>query len=166
MARLFVAVWPPNHTLDHLAGLPRADDSAVRWTTRDQWHVTLRFVGDEDPDRLSESLSKVEATATTATVGPRVRLLGDKAVVVPVAGLDELAVSVRRSTDHLGGLPDPRPFVGHITLARLRRGGSCGLTGATVDDTFEVSEVALVASETHPDGARYTDLARFPLERQ
>ena len=43
--RLFVAVWPPDDVIDVLADLPRPEVAGVRWTTRGQWHVTLRFLG-------------------------------------------------------------------------------------------------------------------------
>ncbi len=165
MARLFVAAWPPHELLEDLERLERADEPGLRWTTRDQWHVTLRFLGPADPDRVMDVLSELTARYTEAMVGPRVSRLGRHVAVVPVAGLDELAASVRRATEHLGEPPDPRPFAGHITLARLPRSGRCGLVGARVEGHFAVKEIVLVGSETHPDGARYTDLARFPLER-
>ncbi|MDH3724282.1 MAG: RNA 2',3'-cyclic phosphodiesterase, partial [Thermoleophilia bacterium] len=58
---------------------------------------------------------------------------------------------------------DPRPFTGHITLARMRRRGACRLIGHRVSRSFDVAEIVLVDSEQHPDGSRYTELARFPL---
>ncbi len=164
MARLFVAAWPPASVIDRLAALSRPDEPGVRWTTPEQWHVTLRFLGGADPDAVEAALAGMHAVAADATLGPRVERLGRGVVMAPVAGLDALASSVRTVTAPLGEPPDPRPFLGHITLARLSNRGSCELTGARVDASFAVTEVALVFSETHPDGARYTDLARFSLE--
>ncbi|MER3453020.1 MAG: RNA 2',3'-cyclic phosphodiesterase, partial [Acidimicrobiia bacterium] len=43
--RLFVAVWPPEEVLDVVAKLPRPGVVGLRWTSREQWHVTLRFFG-------------------------------------------------------------------------------------------------------------------------
>lgn len=164
MARLFVAVWPSASVIGHLAELPRREEPGVRWTTPEQWHVTLRFLGDTDPAAAEDALAGIHTGCAEASVGPRVGRLGRGVLMVPVAGLDALATSVRAATSHVGDPPDPRPFLGHLTLARLRNRGSCGLTGARVAASFAVTEVALVSSETHPDGARYTDLARFPLE--
>ena len=45
MRRLFVAVWPPASLTDQLRGLARPQQTGLRWTTEDQWHVTLRFFG-------------------------------------------------------------------------------------------------------------------------
>ena len=46
MARLFVAVWPPDDVVAELAALPRPDQPGLRWTTPDQWHEKMlrRFV--------------------------------------------------------------------------------------------------------------------------
>ena len=54
MPRMFIAAWPPSAVLDALDALPRRDVAGVRWTTREQWHVTLRYLGDVDPDRAAE----------------------------------------------------------------------------------------------------------------
>ena len=61
-ARLFVAVWPPPEVLDVLAALPRTERPGVRWTTRDQWHVTLRFLGMADPAEAVEAVRRIEAS--------------------------------------------------------------------------------------------------------
>ena len=46
--RLFVAAWPPADVVEALRGLDRPVVTGMRWTTADQWHVTLRFLGDVD----------------------------------------------------------------------------------------------------------------------
>jgi 2'-5' RNA ligase len=163
VARLFVAAWPPPEVLDQLAELPRPDEPGVRWTTRDQWHVTLRFLGRADPDEAAAALGGVRAPEATATMGPRIGRLGRAVVVVPVAGLDEVAEAVRGATAEIGEPVDPRPFLGHVTLARVKNRGTCRLTGTAVSAEFPVTEVALVASELHADGARYTTLTTHPL---
>ncbi len=43
--RLFVAVWPPPEVVAVLASLDRPVVDGVRWTTQEQWHVTIRFLG-------------------------------------------------------------------------------------------------------------------------
>lgn len=164
MARLFVAVWPPERILDELAVLERPIERGVRWTTRDQWHVTLRFLGEADPAPVAEALARMSVPAVTAAVGPRVERLGASVIVAPVDGLDDLAAAVRTATADLGEPPDPRGFSGHLTLARLRRGATCGLVGTPIAGEFDVTRIALVASDTRPDGARYVDLAHVRLE--
>jgi 2'-5' RNA ligase len=160
---LFVAVWPPADVLDALADVPRPDEPGVRYTTRDQWHLTLRFLGACDPADAAAALQGLvwPERPVVAQCGPAVSRLGrSSVVVVPVRGLDALARAVREVTAEVGEREE-RPFSGHLTIARLKHRGACRVAGAPFAATFAVGEVALVASELHPDGSRYTTLATF-----
>ena len=64
--RLFVAVIPPASVLDLLETIPREPHPDVRYTTRDQWHITLRFLGDADIDELTGALDRVVAPTVEA----------------------------------------------------------------------------------------------------
>ena len=57
--RLFVAVWPTPAVVEELGALPRPAAPGLRWTTADQWHVTLRFLGDADPGEAADAVSAV-----------------------------------------------------------------------------------------------------------
>ena len=59
MSRLFVAVWPPDEVLEELRALPRKDERGVRFVHPDSWHITLRFLGDADPDQAEAYWLKV-----------------------------------------------------------------------------------------------------------
>lgn len=178
-ARLFVAVRPPEDVLARLRRVPRPESPEVRWTPEDQWHVTLRFLGQARPGPVADALAGVAAPARAARLGPAVERLGRGVLMVPVAGLDDLATEVVHRTAELGDPPDDRPFRGHLTLGRLRaRGGGRGrgraggggrprpprgVVGAEVAATWWVGELELVRSDRGPDGARHTVVARFPL---
>jgi 2'-5' RNA ligase len=162
--RLFVAAFPPRAVAADLARLPRTPAAGVRWIPPDQWHVTLRFLGDAEPGAVAEALAQAVLPGATAVLGPRVVRLGLDVVVVPVAGLDALSDAVVVATAGHGGPPDPRPFVGHLTLARLRRGATSELIGTVVGGSFDVEEVCLVDSRTGPEGAVYEVLGRCPLD--
>jgi 2'-5' RNA ligase len=165
MSRLFVAVWPPADVLERLAALPRPDEPGVRWVDPAGWHVTLRFLGDADAGECAAALSGIEAPASApmARLGPAVSRLGRSVLCVPCAGLDRLAEVVVEATASLGRPPDPRPFAGHLTLARLGARGSCGLAGHRFEASFPVADITLVASEPRPGGSRYEILDRIPL---
>jgi len=159
--RLFIAVWPPPAAVEQLRALPRPELPNVRWTRPDQWHATLRFLGrvkGEERDRLDAIWgSTTLSAAPVAVMGPATSAFGGRVLHVPVAGLDELASVVTSATDGVGQPPEPRAFLGHITLARgsdLR-----SLTGAPVRATWTVEEITLVASEA----GRYEVLRRRPL---
>jgi RNA 2',3'-cyclic 3'-phosphodiesterase len=110
-------------------------------------------------DRLGAVGSGVLASA-----GPATALLGPSLLVLPIAGLDHLAARVVDLTATLGEPPPLRPFSGHVTLARAKRGVRVGhLAGASLSATWPVCEVTLVASDLHPEGARYSTVAHFPL---
>jgi 2'-5' RNA ligase len=162
-ARLFVAVWPPADVLDQVAALARADRHGVRWTTRDQWHVTLRFVGSADVEATVVALDSVRAPACEAVMSRPAGRLGRNVLVLPVDGLDDVAASVIRSTAAIGQPPDARAFHGHLTLARLRAVPACALVSGQVEARWPVRSVTLVESHLHPDGARYETVHEVAL---
>jgi len=158
--RLFVAVWPPDEVLDLIEALPRPQVEGLRWTTRDQWHVTLRFFGAVEMEDASLALRAVSATATSGVLGPETGRFGKRVLHVPVAGLDLVATAVVRATKKVGKPPEPRPFKGHLTLARARdrrRGVDLRpLIGTPVSAEWPVTEVCLVESHLSSKGANYS----------
>ena len=167
MARLFVAVWPPDGVLERVADLARPEVAGLRWTGREHWHVTLRFLGEvADVAAVSEALTAAKASPAEATLGPAVARFGNRVLHVPVSGLDEVASSVVGATAELGKPPEDRPFAGHITLARVAKGARVDLrsfTGEPVEGRWRVEEVCLVQSRLARSGARYEVLERFSV---
>ena len=159
MPRLFVAVWPPDDVLELVAALPRPEVEGLRWTSRDQWHVTLRFFGSVELEDAAGALRSVAAPATTASLGPETGRFGKRVLHLPVDGLEAVAKAVVRATKKVGKPPEPRPFKGHVTLARARdrrRGVDLRpLVGTPVGASWPVTEVCLVESRLHPKGANY-----------
>jgi 2'-5' RNA ligase len=162
---LFVAVVPPDEVLDRLGARPRPEVEGLRWTTRDQWHVTLRFLGQvDDVDEVTSVLRSAAFAPREARFGPVARF-GRRVLHVPVAGLDDLGAAVVARTAALGEPPDDRPFRGHITLARARsrRGVDLRkLTGEPIVASWPVAEIVLVESHLHPEGARYENVVKVP----
>jgi 2'-5' RNA ligase len=176
--RLFVAVRPPDEVLDEITRLPRPARSGLRFTTRAQWHVTLRFLGEiDDPEDVVDALDALDAldahgghdpagpgglAACEAVVGPQVEALSRQVVALPVAGLDGLAAAVVAATATLGRPPDDRPFRSHLTLARASRGSArrlaADLVGRPLSARFGVSNVRVVRSHLDHEGARYEDI--------
>ena len=164
--RLFVAVWPSEEILDAIAALPRPDVPGLRWTTRDQWHVTLRFLGRvEEVDGAVAAVRSIDAPACEVTVGPTIGRFGRRILHVPTEGLGPIAVATVSATAHVGGPPDPRPFKGHLTLARSRRGDTDlrALAGVAITGRWWADEVTLVQSHLGGGGARYEVIERVPL---
>jgi RNA 2',3'-cyclic 3'-phosphodiesterase len=169
VSRLFVAVWPPPALVARIREMDRPDQAGVRWMTEDQWHVTIRFLGDvpdSQLDTLSEGLARAAAATPTAraSAGPRPKMLGTHVWVLPVAGLEEIAGSVVSATASVLPVTDARRYNGHITLARRRRGGSLkNLPSTDLAADWDVGDITLVRSDLHPQGARYSVIGRWPL---
>jgi RNA 2',3'-cyclic 3'-phosphodiesterase len=163
--RLFVGVWPPPEVAAAVAALTRPPLPSLRWTTPDQWHVTLRFLGEvpgEEVGPLAEALREAAPAwpAVEARLGPATVRLDRSLLVAPVTGLGDLAAAVAAATRAVGPRPT-RAFTGHLTLARGRgrHPVRADLAGEEVAAVWTVGEVALVRSRLHPDGARYDDVA-------
>lgn len=163
MARLFVAVWPPQDAIEALTALRRKDQRGVRFVRPENWHVTLRFLGDTQAEEVIDALDEAPLSPARARLGPGVDALGDRALIVPVKGLDELAATIARHTLQIGK-PPRRRFVGHLTIARMKRHAQMpAALGAFVSAEFDVAEIALVRSRLDPQGARYETLRTWPL---
>lgn len=160
MERLFVAAVPDGPTGEMLRGIPHPDERGVRWVPSEHWHVTLRFLGTCSVDDVMTRLDGAALPRCHVRLGPAVEWLGPQ-LVVPVAGVDELAAAVHEATDGIGEPPRPR-FRGHLTIARTRRNANSTVLGHPVAGSFAVTEVALVRSELTAAGARYTTLATYP----
>jgi len=182
VGRAFVAVVPPADVLDAIEARVaplRRDDAWLRWSGREQWHVTLRFLGRvDDVGALVEALRT--AVASVGTVDG-VQLSGGGAV--PDAGrASVLWVGVGSGGDALAGLAgivesavvgagfaaERRAFHPHLTVARaagprdLRRLVEA-IGDEPVGSPWPVADVAVMASDTRPDGAVYTEIARIGL---
>ena len=168
--RLFVAIWPPAPVVELLAGIERPPTPGLRWTTEDQWHVTLRFLGEvTGDDRGKKTFDGLQSIGrnrpATARAGPAVVPLGPTVLCLPVAGLDELAADVGRATADIGAPVGKRPFRGHLTIARLKEGARVPPSAwAALSASWNVDEVTLVASQLRPTGAHYEVIGRIPLE--
>jgi RNA 2',3'-cyclic 3'-phosphodiesterase len=165
--RLFIAVVPPDEVLDAVAALPRPETEGLRWTSRDQWHVTLRFLGQVDGVAdVTAALAGAALGRCEARLGPEIARFGRRVLQIPATGLDDLAAAVVAATGDIGRPPEDRPFAAHLTLARARarRGVDLrALTGAGFDAAWWAEEVCLVESRLHPHGARYDVVERFRL---
>jgi RNA 2',3'-cyclic 3'-phosphodiesterase len=163
VSRLFLAVDPPADLRAALLDVvPLTPAPGVRWVPPEQWHVTVRFLGEVDEDAALGALATLSAPPCTAEVGPRVSRLGRSVVCLPVRGLDALATAVAGATAAVGAPPEHR-FRGHLTLARLRDRAACGVTGTSFGACFGVDRVVAYRSTLGPDGARHDAIGEVRL---
>ncbi len=151
MRRLFVAVRPPPPVAGELAALVTELEvevgPAVRWSPPGGYHVTLRYIGETPVEPVLAALDEVLPTdETTIELGPGLIELGS-AIVAPAAGADGMAAVVRDAVDGFGPPQVERPFLGHLTIGRWRRGQGTGeLIGRPVGGRFTTGTVELLAS--------------------
>jgi RNA 2',3'-cyclic 3'-phosphodiesterase len=172
---MFVAVWPDDLTAQRLSALQLSSGPGVKAVRPERWHVTLRFLGDVDDALLPKLVDALEHAATRVpcpvhcTIGPATAWFsGARVLQIPVAGLDEVAESVRNATVSIVAGPGQAQFVGHLTVARVRGRRPASSTWADVAGIaftaeFAVRHLLLVASELSPEGPRYSTLAQFAL---
>jgi 2'-5' RNA ligase len=127
MSRLFVALSIPDDVAQSLARLQTGVPGA-RWQTREQLHLTLRFIGEAD-GRLAGSVH--DALSTIAAPGFELALhgvgeFGGKRPAALWAGVrpNEPLMHLQRKIEtalQRVGFPADRPrYLPHVTLARLR----------------------------------------------
>ena len=178
--RLLVALEPPPVVRAELAAAVRSLPHA-KTVPAESIHLTLRFIGDCDPER-TEAL----ATALAAVrVEPFVLPVGGLGVF-PSRGLARVLwagvgrahtrlYQLRKRVDEaLLGVDltlDVHHFQPHFTLARLESGPDSRALARLLEsrDTFEappfrVEDFHLLASEQHPgESTRYRRVRTFPL---
>jgi 2'-5' RNA ligase len=182
LGRGFVAVVPPDDVLDAIdarVAPVRAAHDGLRWSRREQWHLTLRFLGPvPDVDALvaavRDELASVPRVGAVGLGGAGAFPNPRRASVVWLGvrdGVDALApvaVAVESASVTAGFAPGPRPFRAHLTVARLPRARDAGLVVEALGDgpigrPWPVDEVVVISSDTRPTGAVYEEVARVPL---
>ena len=127
MPRLFTGLEIPSHLAQELA-MMRGGLSRARWIDTENYHITLRFIGDIDMPTaraVAETLEAIRRAPFTVTLEGLDFFGGDKpraivAKVQPSPSLIELQAEQERIMRRIGIPPEPRKFTPHVTLARLR----------------------------------------------
>jgi 2'-5' RNA ligase len=127
MIRLFVALSFPDEVRRSLAALC-AGVPGARWANPEQFHLTLRFIGEVD-GRIAHAISEELSSITMPDFELNlfgVGTFGDKrkantlwAGVRPNPALNRLQEKVDNAVLRVGLPPDRRKFAPHVTLARL-----------------------------------------------
>jgi 2'-5' RNA ligase len=183
--RLFVAVNLPSKDRDriHRAARPLRDRSMpVRWVVPENYHLTLKFLGEVRPERVERIeaiLARVAAGCPcfTADLGgygafpsvrrPRVLWLG----IEPTPALRCLKQDVEWGLAELGFERETRAFHPHLTLGRVERekeaGAFRGLDALVAELSFSgsvaVRSVELMRSQTGKGGSQYSVVSSHPL---
>jgi RNA 2',3'-cyclic 3'-phosphodiesterase len=179
VARAFVAVRPPDGALDAAEALVDSELSSIagaRWTTREQRHLTLQFLGNHaDIDAVGAALGALALRSGTVALGGvgvfpsarRARVLW-VGVATGSSFLAQLSAAVGALLAPLGHEPEERQYHPHLTLARFKasldlRDVIAAHADRAVGAPFPVDEVVLYESSVRNTGARYTARAVVTL---
>jgi len=150
----------------------------ARWQTRDQLHLTLRFIGEVDNQTaimLDEALAGIHAPAFEIQLHA-VGQFGGKQIHSLWAGvrkngaLDHLQRKVDSAIRRIGEPQDQHKFTPHVTLARLRHPEpGKALEWLThhalfTSAEFTVGAFQLYSSKLTSDGSIYRVEQDYPLE--
>jgi 2'-5' RNA ligase len=181
--RLFVATGLSQAVRDAIAaGIESfpVPDPPWRWVAPDNWHITLKFIGEAtDTKAIADALTPVAAAHSgfDLALGPfggfpnlrRPRVLFYDAVE-GAAPLAALAVDVDAALSAATGMPrETRPFRAHATIARVKRPLDREITALLSsvpeleDARQRVDGFTLMRSRLGPSGARYEPLLQFAL---
>lgn len=178
MPRLFTAIRLPSDVAFALS-LLRGDLPGARWIEPEDYHVTLRFIGDVDNETADEVVSTLDRVdrfgfslelsglGTFGTRKPRALW----AAVVPNQPLRELQAEHERRMQRLGLPPEGRKFTPHVTIARLNGGVSPADLDLWVSrrlsfraGPFPVERFALMSARASKGGGPYVTEELFALK--
>ena len=187
--RLFLALAVPPAVREEIGRTQgrlqrHSPTGAIRWTRPDQFHVTLKFLGDVPADQvaaLEESVAQISAARPAlplsargigffpGTHQPRVIWAGARD---DQGQLSELHRQIDEALRWLAPAERPQKFTGHITLGRFKPGRHAAIPKllelvADYHDRhfgdWRAEAVELVRSELTSTGAEHTVVATFPL---
>ena len=181
--RLFVALpisWHLRERLASFVGELRQADAKPRWANPENLHVTLKFIGQLADERLEDVARALKRVATGPQISLEIRGIGFfpnlRRPAVVWAGIQappelaSLAAQIDEALAPCGIAREARPFLPHLTLARLKEPRLSGPLRALVANSKDrvfggqiATEFQLMESKTKSSGAEYTTLHSFPF---
>ena len=176
MPRLFTGVEIPSDVGQSLATL-RGGLPGARWIDPENYHLTLRFIGDVDDliaHEVASMLGRVKRGAFDLHFEGLMSFGGRKpravvATVAPAQALLEVQSEHERLMQRIGLQPEGRKYTPHVTLARLRDSSSRDVAeflatrGYFRTAAFPVSRFVLFSSRASVGGGPYVVEASYPF---
>lgn len=176
MPRLFTALEIPRNAAMSLS-LLRGGLPGARWMDVENYHITLRFIGDVDgrtADEIVDRLDRIDRPEFQIRL-EGIGSFGSKkphsiwAGVTPSPEMYALQAEIERICQRIGLPPDPRKFMPHVTLARLKASRVDDVVhylagrGNFQTSTFTVPRFVLLSSRDSVGGGPYLTEEIFPL---
>jgi 2'-5' RNA ligase len=179
--RLFVAIQIPEDIRSTIASLLQEFHTIapqIKWIRANNLHITLKFLGETEPRRLSpiqESLASIHTKNPVAmdfsglgffpnTKRPNILWVG----IQSSPNLQTVVAEIENQMHGLGYPKEDRVFTPHLTLARLDKAALAkSLTDAIAHNTlrqfgnFTARQFHLIESKLKSTGAEYTTVQSF-----
>jgi len=180
--RCFIAIDLPSDLKHRVATISAQlrqlnHNHPLRWVAPDHLHVTLQFIGDVSTDLVPKIIHHVQQHINS--IAPMALQFGKLCLfpsprkprlIILRVGPDEallpLAQAVAAGVQAAGVEIDKRPFVGHLSLARLKDRCRPKLVDDYNFNDFTLNDIVLYQSTPSEQGSVYTPLHRFPLNDQ
>jgi 2'-5' RNA ligase len=176
MPRLFTGLEIPSEVAQKLSML-RGGLPGARWIEPENYHLTLRFIGDVDDlvaREIASLLGQVNRRGFALTIDGVAAFGGRRpraviAAVTPTPPLSDLQAEHERLMQRIGLAPEGRKYTPHVTLARLRDSSSVqvadylSLRAPLRLPPFGVSRFVLFSSRASVGGGPYVVEAAYPL---
>jgi 2'-5' RNA ligase len=176
MPRLFTGVEIPPDIGEVLSSL-RGGLPGARWIDPENYHLTLRFIGDVDDvtahevasllGRIQRGTFELRMEGLTSFGGRKPRAV--VATVSPERALLDVQAEHERLLQRMGLEPEGRKYTPHVTLARLRDSSSnqvaeyLAARGFFRTSVFRVSRFVLFSSRASVGGGPYVVEAAYPF---
>ena len=176
MPRIFTGLEIPEDVTQSLSML-RGGLPGARWIDPENYHVTLRFIGDVDDvvaHEVASMLGRVRRGAFELRVEELKSFGGRKpraivATLGPAQAVMELQAEHERLMQRVGLEPEGRKYIPHVTLARLRDTSNrqvadyLSLRAPLHSPLFTLSRFVLFSSRASIGGGPYVVEAAYPL---
>lgn len=176
--RLFLAIPIPGPIADRLLAL-QTDVPGASWRTAEQFHLTLRFIGQVDEATARDidgELGRIAAAPFALSLAGA-GSFGGREPSALWAGVDappdlaRLAAACETAIRRSGLPPEPRKYTPHVTLAYLHGARDLDVAHYLQDiagfrtETFWADHFCMYASRATRSGSHYTEEAVYPLAR-
>ena len=177
MPRLFTGLEIPSD-VGFALSLKRGGLSGARWVDPENYHITLRFIGDVDNITANDVVDSLDLLSHSVSFELRLTHLdvfgGDKpralyAGIEVNETLNRLQAAHERVLQRAGLPPEGRKFVPHVSLARLRGTSPMDVARFLAESgrfeplSFPVGRFVLYSSRDSVGGGPYVVEQEFPL---
>jgi len=183
--RAFIAFTLPRVIVSAIAGIQedlKARGLGARWVHPENIHLTLKFLGEINPDDVAGIITAIESAArgrkpfflSAGAVGVFPGLSRARVIWTGLTGQTDALTDLYRALDaglvKIGFPGETRRFRGHLTIGRIKGKTDPEKLGRAIaacrdfrSEPFAADKLVLFKSDLQPSGAVYTRLADISL---